>query len=100
MLRSPAWPSGAKSTTYPSRTRSVSSDSRMAASSSMIKMRGDVSGDAAFAFVCGARMPASDMDRFPCRGEFQMECGAVPDLALYLNLARMLLDDAIADLQA
>src|ERR1700761_2202024 len=99
MARSPDWPSGAKSTAYPSRTSSVSSDSRMAASSSIIRIRGDVSGDPAFVFACGARMPASDMDGFPCHGEFQMKSGAVPDLTLYLNLARMLLDDPVAHRQ-
>src|SRR6202012_5716075 len=71
----------------------------MAASSSMIKMRGDSSGLTPLALVCGARIPASDMGRFPCHREFKVERGAVAHLALYLDLARVLLDNAVAHRQ-
>ena len=52
------------------------------------------------ALLCGTRMPASDMGGFPCHREFEMECGAASHLALYLDLARMLLDDAVAHCQS
>src|SRR6478736_9298315 len=67
----------------------------MATSSSMMRMRAVwVSPAAAF----GARtVLPSDMQCFPCCGEFQTEGGAVPHSAIYLDASRVLLDDAIRD---
>src|ERR1700749_1753298 len=68
----------------------------MAASSSMIRMRAAGSRFETWALFCGTRMPASDMGGVPCHGKFEMERGAAADLALHLDLARMLLDNAVA----
>src|ERR1700678_3643446 len=71
----------------------------MAASSSMIRIRccGSVE---TLALLCGARMPASDMDWLPCRREFEMERGSAAHLAFYLDLARVLLNDAVGHCQS
>src|ERR1700677_4202807 len=52
------------------------------------------------ALLCGARIPASDMGGLPCHREFQMERGSASHLAVYLDLAGVLLDDAVADCQS
>ena len=64
----------------------------------MIRMRGAVSAFEGLS-LCGTRMPASDMNGFPCRREFEMESGAAAYLAFYLNLTRMFLDNAVAHCQ-
>ncbi len=45
-------------------------------------------------------MPTSDMRGIPYHGEFEMEGGSVPNLAFYLDLAGMFLDDAVAHCQS
>src|ERR1700760_3890973 len=71
----------------------------MAASSSMIRMRDAGSGFETWALFCGTRMPASDMGGFPCHRKFEVESGAVANLALNLDLARMFLNNAVAHCQ-
>ena len=41
-------------------------------------------------------MPASDMRGLPCHGKFQMEGGSASYLAFDLDLAGVLLDNAVA----
>src|SRR5579885_2287263 len=65
----------------------------MAASSSM--MSTDPAG-AGLPFIVPREITAaSDMDCLPAQGEIQGESGAGPGIALYANLARMFLDDAV-----
>src|SRR5271156_1571386 len=71
----------------------------MAASSSMIRIRGCGSG-AKLALLWGARMPASDMGGLPYRREFEMERCSAAQLAFYLDLAGVLLDDAVGHRQS
>src|SRR5579871_496559 len=98
----PCSPSFAVRTAKPSRVRRTSSDSRMPASSSITRMlalfaRADSAGAETGRFNgCST----SDMYRLPQQGELKVECCAGPRSAFNLNLAGMLLDNAVRDRQA
>src|SRR6266851_1124216 len=114
----PVVPSPAMLTVNPSSVSSASSDSRIAASSSMMRIRGL---PATCAIRCRCRVSAaisvvSDMhrlplkfrlvvrarlrsDRWPGAGgrELQLERGSHSELALYMDLAGVLLHDSVGD---
>src|SRR5215469_14658080 len=96
MRSSPSSPLAAISTRYPSSDKRVSSDSRIAASSSMISIRCPVS------IWAGGEMEemasvASDMRRFPQHGKFEIEGGSSAEMTFHVNLSGVLLDDAVSN---
>src|SRR6185437_8108620 len=52
------------------------------------------------AVVGASTVVPSDMQCFPCCGEFKAEGGAVSNSAIYLDASRMLLDDAVCHREA
>src|SRR5215472_1013578 len=88
---SPSSPVSAASTEKPSNSSKVSSDSRIAASSSMIRTEPPVVGAA----DCRVRTAASDIYGLPNEGEFKVESGALPGEALHPDLSSVFLDDPV-----
>src|SRR5208337_5463097 len=92
---SPSWPSPAVSTSYPSSSSKVSSDSRMAASSSTISTDpAEASSSRPRAFRLTT---ASGIHGLSDQGEFHGEGRASSGLAVHADLAGVLLDDAVGD---
>src|SRR5579864_1898832 len=92
---SPSSPVSADSTLYPSNSSRVSSDSRMPASSSMIRIEPPLETS-----VRGrVKTAASDIDCLS-HWKFQLERGALARLRVHADLACMLLNDSVRDRQS
>src|ERR1700689_5787574 len=93
----PASPVSEVSMAKPSISSRVCNDSRISASSSMMRMAPARPG-APFNSVCGITA-VSDIfglgNSLPAQGEIQGEGGAFPRMAFYTNLASVFLDDAV-----
>src|SRR4030095_10112002 len=90
----PSFPVEAVSTSYPSRSSRVCNDSRISASSSMIKTvpMGDAAASLGLRRVMTA---ASDIDRFPHQGKIKVELGTFAWLAFHADFSRVFLNDAV-----
>src|SRR5579862_1098446 len=95
----PSSPLPAVSTEYPSRVSNVSSDSRIADSSSMINTDPPFCKYAASFTWFRVITAASDIDCLSDHRKIEIERSAFAGAAFNANLARVLLDDSIADRQ-
>src|SRR5579871_122234 len=98
MRASPSSPLPAVSTSNASISRSVWRDSRISASSSM--MRTDPDGVGWPLATPRGMTTASDMNCLSAQGKVESEGGAGAGLALDTDLARVFLDDSVGDRQA
>src|ERR1039458_9019889 len=105
-MRSPSSPSAAILTEYPSSVSSTSSDSRMEASSSITKILAGVAAPVKLPVAADAEAgrfkgkSTSGMYGIPQQGKLEMKGCAGADGALDINLAGVLLDDAVGDGEA
>src|SRR6516225_8690321 len=96
MRASPSSPLPAVSTSYPSRVSRVSSDSRIAASSSITRMAPAVGDDESTELRCGITT-TSDIYCLSSQGEIQKEGCARTRVAFHAYLASVFLNDAVGD---
>src|SRR5581483_11173498 len=94
----PSSPLTAHSTSYPSSSNKVCRDSRIPASSSIIKTEPAPE-------VTGSPTPrceitaASDIDSLPGQGEIKVKRGALPRMAFHANLSGVFLNNSVGDRQ-
>ncbi len=80
--------------------RRVSSDSRIAASSSMMRMRGGGIRTGASGELAGTARVPSDMRGFPQQGKLKIKRSAQSHLTLHVDFSGMFLNDAVGDGEA
>src|SRR5580698_10142218 len=99
----PASPVAAVSTTKPSISSRVCKDSRISASSSMMRTTPampDVPFTSEREITAASDIFGLGGDSLPAQGEIESESGALPGMAFHANFAGMFLDDAVGDRKA